>query len=105
MAKLLTTLNLMFILQHMQPEQVQESEPVAVSCQTELESCDVVSKKEYDKFKEEMESIKKEHHELLLRYAEKEVEKMSADHPAFIEDYFRDNDDKVRFFPRAAPSL
>ena len=46
----------------MQPEQVQESEPVAVSCQTELESCDV-SKEEYEKLKEEMEkNIKKEHH-------------------------------------------
>ena len=84
---------------------VQESESVAVSCQTELESCDVVSKEDYDKLKEEMENIKKEHHELLLRCAEKQVEKMRADHPAFNEDYFRDNDDKVRFFPRAAPSL
>ena len=65
----------------MQPEQVQESEPVAVSCQTELESCDVVSKDKYDKLKEEMENIEKEHHEMLLRCAEKEVEKMPANHP------------------------
>ena len=83
---------------------MQESEPVAVSCQTELESCDVVSKEEYDKLKEEMEYIKKEHHELLLRCAE-EVENMPAEHPAFNEDFFRDNDDKVRFFPHAAPPL
>ena len=52
-----------------------------------------------------MENIKKEHHELLLICAEKEVEKMQADHPAFNEDYLRDNNDKVRFFTRAALSL
>ena len=42
-----------------------------------------------------MEKMKKEHHELFLRCAEKEVEKMPADHPAFNEDYVRDKNDKL----------
>ena len=51
-----------------------------------------------------MENIKKEHHELRLRCAEKDVRKMPADHPVFNDDCFRDNDDKVCLFPHAASS-
>lgn len=40
---------------------------VSVSCQTEME---IYSREEYDKIKEDLEKLKKEHHELLLKYAE-----------------------------------
>ncbi len=50
--------------------------------------------------KEEFENLKAKHHELLLKCAEKEVDKVQdkSNHAAFDENDFRNNDDKVRFF-------
>ncbi len=69
-----------------------------VSCQTELLSCDVVSKEEFDNLKEELDKIKKEHHELLMKSTEREVTQVPSQYRPFDEDYFKDSDDKVRFF-------
>ncbi len=69
-----------------------------VSCQTELLSCDVVSKEEFDNLKEELEKIKKEHHELLMKSTEREVNQVPSQYRPFDEDYFKVSDDKVRFF-------
>ena len=47
---------------------------MSVCSQTEIQSCDIVSKEEYEKIKEDFEKLKKEHHELLLKSAEKEAD-------------------------------
>ncbi len=73
---------------------------MSVCSQTEIQSCDIVSKEEHEKMKKEFEKLKAKHHELLLKCAEKEVDKVQnkSNHAAFDENDFRNNDDKVRFF-------
>ncbi len=86
------------------PSEVTIAQAVAVTSESvshqtvSLLSCNVVSKEEFDNLKEELDKIKKEHHELLMKSTEREVNQVPSQYRPFDEDYFKESDDKVRFF-------
>lgn len=61
-------------------------------CQTDMVSSEVVPMDEYEHLKDKFEKLKKEYYELQM------LIQPSAKHVAYDEDYFRGDNDKVRFF-------